>query len=190
MLSRASQMANGKESTCQCRRPKRCRLIPWSGRSPGVENDNYSSIVAWKISWTEEPEATVRGVSKSQTWLSECMGVRARTHTHTHTQCAKHCILSIIPSSQQKERYPQYLGGDTEAQRSCQKPTVISSDTQVPVSNCCSKGPWKAESSALRVSVTGKKRQLARRKGSDAETSRALIPWERAHTLTTATKTG
>ena len=121
-------------------------------------------------------------------WVNawECV----HTHTHTHTQCAKHCILSIIPSSQQKERYPQYLGGDTEAQRSCQKPTVISSDTQVPVSNCCSKGPWKAESSALRVSVTGKKRQLARRKGSDAETSRALIPWERAHTLTTATKTG
>ena len=188
MLSRASQMANGKESTCQCRRPKRCRLIPGWGRSPGVENDNYSSIVAWKISWTEEPE--VRGVSKSQTWLSECVGVRTHTHTHTHTPCAKHCILSTIPSSQQRERYRQYLGGDTEAQRSCQKPTLISSDTQVPVSNCYSKGPWKAESSALRVFVTGKKRQLARRKGSDAETSRALILWGRAHTLTTAAKTG
>ena len=26
-----------------------------SGRSPGVENDNHSSILAWKIPWTEEP---------------------------------------------------------------------------------------------------------------------------------------
>jgi len=25
------------------------------GRSPGEGNANYSSIVAWKIPWTEEP---------------------------------------------------------------------------------------------------------------------------------------
>ena len=31
----------------------------------------HSSILAWKISWTEEPgEATVHGVVKSQTQLS------------------------------------------------------------------------------------------------------------------------
>ena len=28
--------------------------IPVSGRSPGVENATHSSILAWKISWTEE----------------------------------------------------------------------------------------------------------------------------------------
>ena len=30
-------------------------LIPGSGRFPGEGNDNHSSILAWKISWTEEP---------------------------------------------------------------------------------------------------------------------------------------
>ena len=30
-------------------------LIPGSGRSPEVENRNLSSILAWKIPWTEEP---------------------------------------------------------------------------------------------------------------------------------------
>ena len=28
---------------------------PWAGRSPGGENGNHSSILAWKIPWTEEP---------------------------------------------------------------------------------------------------------------------------------------
>ena len=30
-------------------------LIPESGRSPGVEIATHSSIIAWKIPWTEEP---------------------------------------------------------------------------------------------------------------------------------------
>ena len=30
-------------------------LSPGSGRSPGEGNGNHSSILAWEISWTEEP---------------------------------------------------------------------------------------------------------------------------------------
>ena len=30
-------------------------LIPESGRSPGGGHDNHSSILAWRISWSEEP---------------------------------------------------------------------------------------------------------------------------------------
>ena len=30
-------------------------LIPGLGRSPGEGNDDHSSILAWKIPWTEEP---------------------------------------------------------------------------------------------------------------------------------------
>ena len=30
-------------------------LIPGSGRSPGEGNGNPSSILAWRIPWTEEP---------------------------------------------------------------------------------------------------------------------------------------
>ena len=31
-------------------------LIPWSGRSPGGGRGNPSSIPAWGIPWTEEPD--------------------------------------------------------------------------------------------------------------------------------------
>ena len=31
------------------------RLTPGSGRSPGDEMATHSSILAWKIPWTEEP---------------------------------------------------------------------------------------------------------------------------------------
>ena len=30
-------------------------LIPGSGRSPGVGMETHSSVLAWKIRWTEEP---------------------------------------------------------------------------------------------------------------------------------------
>ena len=30
-------------------------LIPGSGRSPGEGKGNHSSILAWRIPWTEEP---------------------------------------------------------------------------------------------------------------------------------------
>ena len=39
----------------------------------------HSSILAWEILWTER--ATVRGVTKSQTWLSD----RACTHSAKHS---------------------------------------------------------------------------------------------------------
>ena len=41
----------------------------------------HSSILAWKIPWTEEPgRLQYNGVTKSWTWLST-----HATHTHTHT---------------------------------------------------------------------------------------------------------
>ena len=39
-------------------------LIPGSGRSPGEGMATYSSILAWKIPWTEEPGRLVHGVHK------------------------------------------------------------------------------------------------------------------------------
>ena len=42
-----------KESACNAGDPG---SIPGSGRSPGEGNGNpYSSILAWRIPWTEEP---------------------------------------------------------------------------------------------------------------------------------------
>ena len=44
----------GKEPTCQCRRHKRHRLDSWE--DPVEEGMvTYSSILAWRIPWTEEP---------------------------------------------------------------------------------------------------------------------------------------
>ena len=46
---------SGKESAGQCRRCKRCRFDPWVGKiSLEEEMATHSSILAWKISWTEE----------------------------------------------------------------------------------------------------------------------------------------
>ena len=47
--------ASGKELACQCRRLRDGGSIPGSGRAPGGGHGNHSSILAWKIPWTEEP---------------------------------------------------------------------------------------------------------------------------------------
>ena len=44
--------SDGKESACNAGEPG---LISGSGRSPGEGNGNPSSILAWRIPWTEEP---------------------------------------------------------------------------------------------------------------------------------------
>ena len=73
----------GKDSACQCSRHKtRVQSLGWEDPLE-QEMTTYSSILAWKLPWTEEP-ATVHGVAKSQTWLSACVHVRVCVHTHTH----------------------------------------------------------------------------------------------------------
>ena len=43
---------SSKKSACNAGDPA---SVPGSGRSPGERNDNPSSILAWRIPWTEEP---------------------------------------------------------------------------------------------------------------------------------------
>ena len=67
---------SGKESACQCRR---CRFNPWvnAGEDPlEKEMATHSSILAWKIPWTEEPCEQQSMGSQSWTRLSD----RACTH--------------------------------------------------------------------------------------------------------------
>ena len=45
-------------------------LIPGLGWSPGVESAMHSSILAWKIPWTEEPGRLQSMGLQSQTWPS------------------------------------------------------------------------------------------------------------------------
>ena len=56
--------------------------------------ETYSSILAWKIPWTEEPGGlhTVHRMEKSQTQLS----ARAHTHTHVHTRTHRVCMYNCI----------------------------------------------------------------------------------------------
>ena len=61
--------SDGKESACNAGDP---------GQSLGLEDPLekgiaiHSSILAWRIPWTEEPGGlSPHGVTKSQTWLSD-----------------------------------------------------------------------------------------------------------------------
>ena len=89
---------SGKESTCQCRRHRRCRL------------DSWVRMIPWSRKWQPIPVflqgkfheqrglAIYRhGVPKSwiclSDWAHMCVHTHAHTHTHTHTQ------FPHIPSS-------------------------------------------------------------------------------------------
>ena len=45
----------GKESAYNAGAVGDVSLIPGWGRSPGEGNGNHSSILSWRIPWTEEP---------------------------------------------------------------------------------------------------------------------------------------
>ena len=59
---------SGKESACQCRRWKRPRFDPRVMKFPWMAT--HSNILAWKITWTEEPSGLRSTGSQSWTWLS------------------------------------------------------------------------------------------------------------------------
>ena len=60
----------GKESACNA---GDLGFIPGSGRPPGGRHATHSSILAWRIPWTEEPGRlhTVHGAGKSRTQLND-----------------------------------------------------------------------------------------------------------------------
>ena len=64
-------------------------LIPGLGRSPEEGMATHSSILAWRIPWTEEPGGLVLGAEKSRTRLND----------------------------QYTAQLPYYTAGETEAQR-------------------------------------------------------------------------
>ena len=57
--------SDSKESACNVGDPG---SIPELGRSPGEGNETHSSILAWRVPWTERAwRAKVHGLAKSQT---------------------------------------------------------------------------------------------------------------------------
>ena len=74
---------SAKESAPQSRRHKRCWVRPLGGEDPLKEEmATYTSILAWRIPWTEEPSGLQsRGYKESD--MTE--------HAHTHCQCVNEC---------------------------------------------------------------------------------------------------
>ena len=60
--------SEGKVSACNAGDPG---SIPGLERSPGEGNDTHSSILAWRIPWTEEPNGLQSMGSQSWTQLSD-----------------------------------------------------------------------------------------------------------------------
>ena len=46
---------------------KRLEFDPWAGQVPDEGMATYSSILAWRIPWTEEPDKIVCRVIRTQT---------------------------------------------------------------------------------------------------------------------------
>ena len=61
---------SGKESTCQCRRLRRCKFDPWVGKIPWRRNWQ-STLVFLLGKFHGQRSLAVRGFSKSLTWLNE-----------------------------------------------------------------------------------------------------------------------
>ena len=81
---------SGKEPACQCRRPQ--RLFQSQAQEDLEEGmETHSSILAWRIPWTEEPgRVQIHRVTKSQTQLKGLS-----THTCTVITLA---IISLLKS--------------------------------------------------------------------------------------------
>ena len=69
---RLSRWLSGKESACQGRRHRRCRFSSCVGKIPWRRKmATHSSILAWRIPWTEEPgRLQSMGLKESGTRLS------------------------------------------------------------------------------------------------------------------------
>ena len=51
--------ASSKEPACEFRRHKRLSFDPWVGKIPWKMGATHSSILAWRIPWTEEPGGSI-----------------------------------------------------------------------------------------------------------------------------------
>ena len=77
--------ASGTESACQWRRTKRGGFDPWVGKIDPLEKEmeTHSSILAWKIPWTEE------------TGRLQSMGSQKFGHDLEHTAVAQNKLVWV-----------------------------------------------------------------------------------------------
>ena len=76
---RLPQWLISKESTCDAVDERDAGLIPGLGRPPGEGMATHSSILDWRIPWTEEPSRLQSTVLQRVRQLK-----RLSTHTHRH----------------------------------------------------------------------------------------------------------
>ena len=82
------------EPICQCRKHS---SIPGSGRFAGGGSGNHSSILAWKMSWTEEPGMLRSMGPQSRTQLSEHKNVIKEKYSDITQRflCSYHTLESF-----------------------------------------------------------------------------------------------
>ena len=86
-----------KESTCQCRKHRRCKFDPWVGRIP--RNRKWQAILAFlpgKFHGTEEPGRIQSMGSQSQTWLKQLSSHARSDHpfpNETNRRSSKHSVV-------------------------------------------------------------------------------------------------
>ena len=61
---------SGEEPTCQCRGQKGHGFNPWTGKMTWRGTATHSSILAWRISWTEKP-GQLQSMSFKESYMSE-----------------------------------------------------------------------------------------------------------------------
>jgi len=77
--------ASGKKPACQCRRCKRCRFDAWQEDPLEKGMATHSSILAWRIPWTEE-SAGLQSMGSQRVGCYEATNTHRHTNTHTkHT---------------------------------------------------------------------------------------------------------
>ena len=95
---------SSKESACQCRRTGYAGSIPGLGRSPGGNGNplQYSCLKNFMLrgAW----QATVHGVKKSQTWLSD------QAHTNFMSQILNLWFFFFIRNTIRNSLAVQWLG--------------------------------------------------------------------------------
>ena len=84
--------SDGKESTCQCRRHRRHGFDPWIRKIPWRrELATHSSILTWRIPWTEKPGGL-------QPIGSQRVRRNSVTNTHLPILCTGHPQKDVPPT--------------------------------------------------------------------------------------------
>ena len=76
--------AVGKESTCQCRRHKRCRFDSWIGKIPWRRKWQRTLVFLPGKFHGQRRRSGYSPQGCKELDMTEHMHTRARTHTHTH----------------------------------------------------------------------------------------------------------